>query len=482
MKRASWDLAGTDDSANEAFNASVRAQALISGFGGLAQGEDVVAEAFDICRGELQLARSGVLRHVAAAVWRGLHPKTSLNLPTRCRVPPQLRPQASSLSHSLPDPERELRLMMPPLPGAESGREPRFPQALVWPWCGLGVALVWLWCGLGGALRWPWWGLEVALTWPWGGFVLRSLCLVYAYNMALGWLWVAFSRLRRSRLRVQGSRFGPQPCESLTHSSSSRPSTTTCSRNPVVRVGDPRFSGGLYCEAAAVAVGGHALGLFGFVQAEEGGVDDFVFVDQCGAGKGFALVAVVGAVADGGELALLGGEDFGQERLGASGDAIRGGRFSLGVESVFAWLRLDKQGLQGVAADQFGMQFDVRRGEGDHVCAGGFAGDERQQADLVWDGFEDFIAFAEVVFPGFVHVAHGRGRRGRAGLRLKRCDAVPDFALVGRRGAARLQGGLDGPRFLGTALVGHDVAGLAERLGGVSPAALLGATHGDFGL
>src|ERR1035441_645955 len=85
------------------------------------------------------------------------------------------------------------------------------------------------------------------------------------------------------------------------------------------------FRGGLYCEAAAVAVGGHALGLFGFVQAEEGGVDDFVFVDQCGAGKDFALVAVVGAVADGGELALLGGEDFGQERLGASGDAIREG-------------------------------------------------------------------------------------------------------------------------------------------------------------
>ena len=31
----------------------------------------------------------------------------------------------------------------------------------------------------------------MALVWPWGGFVLRSLCLVYAYNMALGWLWVA---------------------------------------------------------------------------------------------------------------------------------------------------------------------------------------------------------------------------------------------------------------------------------------------------
>ena len=186
MKRASWDLAGTDDSASEAFNASVRAQPLISGFGGRAQGEDVVAEAFDICRGELQLARSGVLRHVAAAVWRGLHPKTSLNLPTRCRVPPQLRPQASSLSHSLPDPERELRLMMPPLPGAESGREPRFPQALVWPWCGLGVALVWLWCGLGVALLWLWCGFGVALVWLCTPESMPSICLQYGLGVALG--------------------------------------------------------------------------------------------------------------------------------------------------------------------------------------------------------------------------------------------------------------------------------------------------------
>src|ERR1035438_1991468 len=191
MKRASWDLAGTDDSANEAFNASVRAQPLISGFGGLAQGEDVVAEAFDICRGELQLARSGVLRHVAAAVWRGLHPKTSLNLPTRCRVPPQLRPQASSLSHSLPDPERELRLMMPPLPGAESGREPRFPQALVWPWCGLGVALGWLCTPESMPSICLQYGLGVAL----GGFA-RPPTPISAFYFLLSafarmWLWVA---------------------------------------------------------------------------------------------------------------------------------------------------------------------------------------------------------------------------------------------------------------------------------------------------
>jgi len=50
--------------------------------------------------------------------------------------------------------------------------------------------------------------------------------------------------------------------------------------------------------------------LFEVVQAEKGGVDDFVFVDQGGAGKGFALVTVVGAVAQGRELALFGGGDF----------------------------------------------------------------------------------------------------------------------------------------------------------------------------
>src|ERR1017187_7913046 len=104
---------------------------------------------------------------------------------------------------------------------------PGFGVALVWPWCGLGVALVWPWCGLGVALVWPWGGFGVALVWPWGGFVLRSLCPVYAYNMALGWLWVAlrglpplfllstfcfmllpecgFGWLKRSRFRVQCS-------------------------------------------------------------------------------------------------------------------------------------------------------------------------------------------------------------------------------------------------------------------------------------
>jgi len=40
---------------------------------------------------------------------------------------------------------------------------------------------------------------------------------------------------------------------------------------------------------------------------------------------------------------------------------------------------------------------------------------------------------------------------------------------------------VDGAGFLGAALVSRDVAGFAERLGGVGPSALLGATDRDFG-
>src|ERR1035441_2862391 len=33
----------------------------------------------------------------------------------------------------------------------------------------------------------------MALGWLWGGTVLRSICRVYAYYMALWWLWVALT-------------------------------------------------------------------------------------------------------------------------------------------------------------------------------------------------------------------------------------------------------------------------------------------------
>ena len=48
----------------------------------------------------------------------------------------------------------------------------------------------------------------------------------------------------------------------------------------------------------AGAVTGYALGLFGFVQAEEGGVDDFLVVNRGGAGEGLGFVTAVRAVAD----------------------------------------------------------------------------------------------------------------------------------------------------------------------------------------
>src|ERR1039458_9355715 len=57
-------------------------------------------------------------------------------------------------------------------------------------------------------------GFEVALRWLWGGFVLRSLCLVYAYYMPTIWLWGGFgwlAALPRSRFEVRGSTFDVQP-------------------------------------------------------------------------------------------------------------------------------------------------------------------------------------------------------------------------------------------------------------------------------
>ena len=60
--------------------------------------------------------------------------------------------------------------------------------ALGWLWVPNRLAISRLWCGFGVALVEPWWSLGGALGWLCGGFVLRSLCLVYAYYMALGWL------------------------------------------------------------------------------------------------------------------------------------------------------------------------------------------------------------------------------------------------------------------------------------------------------
>jgi hypothetical protein len=47
--------------------------------------------------------------------------------------------------------------------------------ALVWLWCGFGVALVWLWCGLG-----------VALVWLCTPESMPSICPVYGFVVALG--------------------------------------------------------------------------------------------------------------------------------------------------------------------------------------------------------------------------------------------------------------------------------------------------------
>ncbi len=62
-----------------------------------------------------------------------------------------------------------------------------------------------------------------------------------------------------------------------------------------------------------------------------------------------------------------------------------------------------------LSADQFGMEFRVGARQGEHVHANWLAANKGQQADLVGDGFEDFVALAEVVLAGFVNVAHRGG-------------------------------------------------------------------------
>src|SRR5512135_804116 len=87
---------------------------------------------------------------------------------------------------------------------------------------------------------------------------------------------------------------------------------------------DPRGYELLSEMATVGAVGGHAVGLLGFVQTKESGVDNFVLMHQGGAGKCLAFEAVVGAIADRRDLAHFGGGDFIKERPGAGGDRIYG--------------------------------------------------------------------------------------------------------------------------------------------------------------
>ena len=200
-------------------------------------------------------------------------------------------------------------------------------------------------------------------------------------------------------------------------------------------------------------------------------MDDFVVLDQGGTGQIFALETVVGTVADGGELALFCGGDFFQELAGLGRDAIWGGALLFGI----------KQAFQRIAADQFRVDFGVGGGEGDHVHSGRLAVNDGKEANQVGEGFEDFIALAEVVFAGFENVVHGGGGRLGAGFGLEVGNAIPDFALVGVVGTGRRQAAVDGLGLLGPGPVIHDVSGFAERLGGVGPSALLCATDRDFG-
>jgi hypothetical protein len=51
----------------------------------------------------------------------------------------------------------------------------------------------------------------------------------------------------------------------------------------------------------------------------------------------------------------------------------------------------------------------VGRRQGDRLHAGWLVVNDGKKADLIEGRFEDFIALAEVVFPGFENVIHGGG-------------------------------------------------------------------------
>ena len=167
-----------------------------------------------------------------------------------------------------------------------------------------------------------------------------------------------------------------------------------------------------------------------FVQAEEGGVDDFVFMDQSGAGQGFAFETVIVAVANGGELALFGRRDFVQEFPGVVGNGVESRRLLFGF----------KQAVQGVTANQFRVDFGVGARARDHFKPDRGVADEREEANLARAEFEYFIAFAQFFLAGCVNVVHGGGGRTDTGFGLEFGDAMPDFGLVGGVGAGRLQG------------------------------------------
>src|ERR1035441_1890025 len=85
-------------------------------------------------------------------------------------------------------PRRRLQALRP-------ARATRVPSELPDPDCkdwheegSFGVALVEPWGSLGGALGWLWCSLGAALGWLWCGSVLRSLCLLYGFGVAFGWL------------------------------------------------------------------------------------------------------------------------------------------------------------------------------------------------------------------------------------------------------------------------------------------------------
>ena len=56
------------------------------------------------------------------------------------------------------------------------------------------MAVVWLWCGCGVALGWLWCSLRVAVVWLCTPESMPSICLLYGFEVALGGLSAGASR------------------------------------------------------------------------------------------------------------------------------------------------------------------------------------------------------------------------------------------------------------------------------------------------
>jgi len=175
--------------------------------------------------------------------------------------------------------------------------------------------------------------------------------------------------------------------------------------------------------AAAVASRGRFRRFVLLIEAEEGGVNCFVFVDQRSTDRALCPEPEVGAVAARGEWGSLGRLDVVEEGAASVQGLVLGDRLGFRLKQV----------LQRVTADELGMKFRVGGAVRHEIEARRFAVYDGQEADLVEEDREALRTLAEAICMGFEHIAHGRGRRRGAGFGLEFGDDGPGSLNETRR-------------------------------------------------